>query len=67
MDYSTLGFIQFIAPTIVFLLGLTVFDEELRIPQLICLVLIWTASAVFVWDLLARRKSGQAATRQIAS
>jgi chloramphenicol-sensitive protein RarD len=67
MDYSTLGFIQFIAPTIVFLLGLTVFDEALRIPQLICFVLIWTASAVFVWDLLTRRKSGRAVTRQAAS
>ena len=61
MDYSTLGFIQYLAPTIVFLLGLFVFHEPLRPVQLICFLLIWTAAAVFVWDLLARRRaSGQA-------
>ena len=55
MDYSTLGFVQFIAPTIVFLLGIFVFGEELLPSQLVCFILIWTALAIFVWDLLARR------------
>lgn len=57
MDYSALGFIQFIAPTIVFLLGLFVFGEELLPIQLASFLLIWTALAVFVWDLLARRNT----------
>ncbi|WP_343042147.1 EamA family transporter RarD [Pontixanthobacter rizhaonensis] len=56
MDYSTLGFIQFLAPTIVFLLGLFVFKEELQTAQLICFLLIWTALSIFVWDLWSRRK-----------
>ena len=60
MDYSVLGMIQFIAPTIVFLLGLTVFDQPLRPVQLACFVLIWIALAVFVWDLLARRRAASA-------
>ncbi len=55
MDYSTLGFIQFIAPSIVFLLGVFVFGEELQPIQLACFLLIWTALAIFVWDLLSRR------------
>lgn len=55
MDYSTLGFIQFLAPTIVFVLGLTVFGEELELVQLACFMLIWTAIAVFVWDMWDRR------------
>ncbi len=55
MDYSTLGFIQFLAPTIVFVLGLTVFGEELRPVQLACFVLIWSAIAIFVWDMWNRR------------
>ena len=55
MDYSTLGFFQFLAPSIVFILGLTVFHEELRPAQLGSFVLIWLAIAVFVWDLLKRR------------
>jgi chloramphenicol-sensitive protein RarD len=55
MDYSALGFVQYLTPTLVFLLGLFVFREPLRTTQLACFVLIWTAAAVFVWDLLARR------------
>jgi chloramphenicol-sensitive protein RarD len=55
MDLSTLGFVQFLAPTIAFVLGLTVFDEPLRPVQLASFVLIWGAIALFSWDLLNRR------------
>lgn len=57
MDYSTIGFIQFLAPTIVFILGLTVFQERLEPIQLASFILIWIACALFVRDLLARRLS----------
>lgn len=60
MDYSVLGMIQFIAPTIVFVLSLTMFDQPLRPVQLTCFALIWLALAVFVWDLLARRRVASA-------
>jgi chloramphenicol-sensitive protein RarD len=56
MNYSTLGFVQFLAPTIVFLLGLFVFHEPLRQVQLTCFVLIWIAIALFIWDLWSTRK-----------
>ncbi len=56
MDYSTLGFIQYLAPTIVFLQGLFVFHEPLRELQLACFVIIWAAIALFVWDLVARSR-----------
>jgi chloramphenicol-sensitive protein RarD len=55
MDYSTLGFVQFLSPTIAFVLGLTVFGEALRTVQLVSFVLIWAAIALFSWDLLRRR------------
>lgn len=55
MDYSSLGFIQFLGPTIVFLLGVFMFGEELLPIQLASFLLIWTALAIFVWDLLSRR------------
>jgi chloramphenicol-sensitive protein RarD len=61
MDYSALGFVQFMSPTIVFLLGLFVFGEALRPIQLACFVLIWSAIALFVWDLLARRRASRPA------
>lgn len=57
MDYSTLGMTQFLAPTIVFVLGISVFHEPLKPTQLACFTLIWCAIAVFVWDILAKRAS----------
>ncbi|WP_423142929.1 EamA family transporter RarD [Parablastomonas sp. CN1-191] len=59
MDLSTLGFVQFLSPTIVFVLGLTVFGEPLRPVQLVSFVLIWTAIALFVADLLRRRSAAK--------
>ncbi|QUL39198.1 EamA family transporter RarD [Erythrobacter sp. JK5] len=61
MDYSTLGFIQYLAPTIVFLLGLTVFEQELKAAQLGSFVLIWIAVGVFVADLWSRTRRAKIA------
>lgn len=61
MDYSTLGFIQYLAPTIVFLLGLFVFGEELRPVQLASFGLIWTAVAIFAGDLYIRSRRARRA------
>lgn len=60
MNYSTLGFIQYLAPTIVFLLGLTVFGEELKPAQLGSFLLIWTAVAIFVADMWRRSRCAKA-------
>ena len=56
LPYSTLGFIQFLAPSIVFVLGLTVFGEELKPAQAACFACIWAAAAIFVWDLWSRSR-----------
>ncbi|WP_435202460.1 EamA family transporter RarD [Qipengyuania sp. 902] len=56
LPYSTLGFIQFLAPSIVFILGLTVFGEELNYAQAACFACIWAAAAIFVWDLWSRSR-----------
>ena len=64
MDYSTLGFIQYLAPTLVFLLGLTVFKQKLEAAQLASFILIWIAVAIFAGDLFARsRKSAITAAK----
>ena len=52
MAYSTLGFIQFLAPSIVFILGLTVFGEPLETVEIACFACIWAAAAIFVVDLV---------------
>lgn len=67
LPYSTLGFIQFLAPSIVFLLGLFLFREPLRPVQAICFVFIWSAAALFIWDLLARRRKALAEERRITA
>ena len=61
MEYSTLGFIQYMAPTIVFLLGLFVFGEELKPVQLASFGLIWTAVAIFAGDLFVRARRAKRA------
>ena len=63
MPYTVMGFLQFLSPTVVFLIGLLVFGEELNAAQLACFIAIWAAAAVFVWDLVAasRRTVGSAA------
>ncbi|KPF64856.1 EamA family transporter RarD [Porphyrobacter sp. AAP60] len=61
MDYSTLGFIQYLAPTIVFFLGLFVFEQPLSPVKLFSFVLIWVAVAIFVADLWARKRAARVA------
>ena len=46
---STIGIMQFIAPTLQFLVGL-IYGEQLTVPHIICFTLIWIAVAVFSWD-----------------
>ncbi len=57
MDYSTLGFFQFMVPTIVFISGLTVFHEPLKPVQLASFIFIWAAIAVFCWDLSQKHRA----------
>jgi chloramphenicol-sensitive protein RarD len=57
MSYTALGFVQYIGPTIVFLLGVFQFHEPLGSARLACFVLIWTAIAIFSWDALKRTRA----------
>ncbi|HKT85145.1 MAG TPA: EamA family transporter RarD [Novosphingobium sp.] len=59
LEFSTLGLIQFLTPTGVFLIGLFLFHEPLKTTQAVCFLFIWTAIAAFCWDLLSRRKSAR--------
>ncbi len=50
LPYSTLGFLQYIAPTLQFLLAVLVFGEPLTLPHLICFGAIWTALIIFTFE-----------------
>jgi chloramphenicol-sensitive protein RarD len=56
MPLSTLGFVQFLSPTLSFILGLTVFGESLDTTRLACFALIWSAIALYSWDMLRRAR-----------
>ena len=47
LPYSTLGFLQYIAPSLQFLLAVLAFGEPFGRTQAICFAAIWTALAIF--------------------
>ena len=57
LNLSTIGIIQFIGPTLMFLIGVLQ-GEELTIPRIICFGCIWVAVVLFSCDawLAARRR-----------
>ncbi|MCI0377205.1 MAG: EamA family transporter RarD [Gemmataceae bacterium] len=52
LPLSTLGFLQYLSPSIQFLLALTVLGENLNTPRLVSFPLIWCGLAVFTFDSL---------------
>ncbi|BBO87742.1 EamA family transporter RarD [Desulfosarcina ovata] len=54
---STLGFIQYMAPTGMLILGITLFGEPFTPVQAITFGLIWTALAIYSWDALRVHRS----------
>lgn len=52
----TLGVLQYLAPTIQFLLGVTLFHEPLPLLRILGFVLVWAGLAVFTADLLTERR-----------
>ena len=61
MPLSTLGFVQFIGPTIQFMLGVFVYDEPFTRAHAICFALIWSAVAVFCLDGVRRSRAARVA------
>lgn len=57
MSYAALGFVQFLAPTIQFVLSLFIFHEPLKPAQLACFLLIWISIAVFSFDMWRKMRA----------
>jgi chloramphenicol-sensitive protein RarD len=53
---TTLGVLQYLAPTMQFLLGVLVFHEEMGVTRLLGFGLVWVALCVFTVDLLSQRR-----------
>lgn len=54
----TLGLLQYLAPTLQFLIGLLVFGEAMTPGRWMSFALIWGALALFAGEALRRRRSG---------
>jgi len=71
LPYSTLGFLQYIAPSLQFLLAVLVFGEPLTNAHLVCFGAIWVALAIFTVEGIrssrgAARDRAAAAEAQVA-
>ncbi|ONK12195.1 EamA family transporter RarD [Streptomyces sp. MP131-18] len=56
---STIGLLQYIAPTTMFLLGLLVFGEEMPPERWAGFLLVWTALCLLTWDALRNARRGR--------
>ena len=63
LPYSTLGFLQYLAPSLQLLLAVAVFGEAFTSAHALCFGAIWTALAVFAWEGV---RLGRARARKIA-
>ena len=54
LPYSTLGLLQYLAPTLQFLLAITVFGEVMTLSHIICFALIWSGLALYVFGSVRR-------------
>ncbi len=57
LQYTTVGFFQYIAPTGHFLLAVFVYDETFTAAHLVTFALIWTALAIFTAQSLYALRS----------
>lgn len=53
----TLGVLQYIAPTLQFLIGVGLYGEPLTLARLIGFMLIWTALAIYTFDSVLHRQT----------
>ncbi|MCX4029199.1 EamA family transporter RarD [Endozoicomonas sp. SM1973] len=51
LPLSTIGFIQYISPTMTFLMAIWLFNEPFSLPRLICFFLIWTGLIIYSFDM----------------
>jgi chloramphenicol-sensitive protein RarD len=65
LPLATLGFIQFLAPTMQFLMGVY-YGERLTTPYLVCFACIWLAVALFAADAWRRSRQAVAAAAAAA-
>lgn len=54
--YSTLGFFQYIAPSLMFILAVVAYGEPLAKSKLLTFIIIWSALALYTFDSVLQRQ-----------
>ncbi|MFZ1469829.1 MAG: EamA family transporter RarD [Paracoccaceae bacterium] len=57
---STIAIMQYIAPTLIFLTAVFLFDEPFSQTQLVAFVFIWAALVIYSWSILRRKPAVRA-------
>lgn len=57
LRYSTIGIMQYIAPTLIFLIAVFVFGEPFGGVRAVAFALIWAALVIYTWPMLRRRRA----------
>jgi chloramphenicol-sensitive protein RarD len=60
MTYASIGFVQYLAPSIGFVLGVFVYGEPLSTTKLACFVMIWLSIAIFCVDAVRTYRAATA-------
>ncbi len=60
LTLSAIGMMQYIAPSIIFLVAVFIFKEPFTITTFVAFLFIWAALVVFTWSMLAQRKASAA-------
>ena len=58
LRYSTMGLMQYIAPSLIFLIAIFVFCEPFSGWQFLAFCLIWTGLAIYSWSTLREARAG---------
>jgi chloramphenicol-sensitive protein RarD len=67
VSMTTLGLLQYLAPTLQFALGVFVFHEPMPLPRLLGYVLVWAALAVFTVEAVQHRRRQLRLTAEAAA
>ncbi len=66
LRYSTLGFFQYIGPSLMFLLAVFLFNEPMPTSRLICFAFVWSGLAIFSFDSLKQYRANKASIAMAA-
>ncbi|GAF04582.1 EamA family transporter RarD [Saccharicrinis fermentans] len=56
VNLTTVGFFQYLAPTIMLLIGIFIYHEPFKLSHVVSFAIIWLAIAIYVYSLILEKK-----------